>query len=209
MVPPNQFIPLAEETGLILPIGKWVLESACAQLAVWSKQKDKAHLTIAVNLSAHQFHQFDFVDSILKVLKDSGANPQRLQLEVTESLLLENIEEVISKMNALKERGVGFSLDDFGTGYSSLSYLSRLPLDHLKIDRSFVTNLGINDVAVPICSAIISMAHSLKLKVVAEGVENETQTYILSSVHGCDYLQGYLYGKPEPIEHFEALLKKS
>lgn len=141
MVSPAEFIPLAEDTGLILPLGQWVLETACAQLARWASRPGMAQLTVAVNVSARQFHQRDFVDQVLAVLAHTGANPHRLKLELTESLLVANIEDVIAKMSALKERGVGFSLDDFGTGYSSLSYLKRLPLDQLKIDQSFVRDL--------------------------------------------------------------------
>lgn len=202
-----QFIPLAEESGLILSIGEWVLETACEQLVKWSIHKETKHLIVAVNVSAHQFHQADFSDRVLEIIKRTGANPQRLKLEITESLLLNDIESIITKMNTLKNHGVGFSLDDFGTGYSSLSYLRRLPLDQIKIDRSFVMNLDISDDSVAICGAIISMAHSLKLKVVAEGVETETQSYILSSGHRCDFFQGYLFGKPSPIDQFEAQLK--
>ena len=207
MVLPMQFIPLAEESGLILSIGKWVLEAACEQLVKWSKKQGTEHLIVAINVSAHQFHQADFTDQVLEIIERTGANPQQLKLELTESLLLTDIECVITKMNKLKHRGVGFSLDDFGTGYSSLSYLSQLPLDQLKIDRSFVMNLDSNDDSVAICAAIISMAHSLKLKVVAEGVETEVQSYILGSGHRCDYFQGYLFGKPVPIDQFEAQLK--
>jgi diguanylate cyclase (GGDEF)-like protein len=208
IVSPLQFIPLAEESGLILPIGEWVLETACQQLVKWSNHKETEHLVVAVNVSAHQVQQSDFSDRVLKIINRTGANPQRLKLELTESLLLNDIESIIAKMTALKHHGVGFSLDDFGTGYSSLSYLSRLPLDQLKIDRSFVMNLDSNDDSVAICAAIISMAHNLKLKVVAEGVESETQSYILGSGHRCDYFQGYLFGKPLPIEQFEAQLKR-
>jgi diguanylate cyclase (GGDEF)-like protein/PAS domain S-box-containing protein len=207
LVAPADFIPLAEDTGLILPIGEWVLETACAQLVQWSTELETAELTIAVNVSAPQFKQVDFADRVLEVIERTGANPQRLKLELTESMLLSDIEGVITKMGILKARGVGFSLDDFGTGYSSLSYLSRLPLDQLKIDQSFVMNLEFNEDAVAISSAIISLAHSLKLKVVAEGIETDAQVYILSSVHRCDCLQGYLFGKPLPIEQFETLLK--
>jgi len=208
MVSPVDFIPLAEETGLILPIGTWVLETACTQLANWTTVAKTAHLTIAVNVSARQFHQPDFTNLVIQVLERTGANPQRLKLELTESMLLSNIEDTITKMNELKAHGVGFSLDDFGTGFSSLSYLSRLPLDELKIDRSFVNDLETNDNAVVICAATISLAHSLKLKVVAEGIETEAQIYVLSLVHRCDYLQGYFFSKPVPIEQFETLLQQ-
>lgn len=207
MLYPNQFIPLAEETGLILHIGQWVLKTACSQLAEWSNQPDLAHLTISVNVSALQFQQDDFADRVMGLLEQTGVNPRRLKLELTESMLIHNVEGIIAKMQRLKAVGVSFSLDDFGTGYSSLSYLSRLPLDQLKIDRSFVMNLEFDADSVAICAATISMAHSLKLKVVAEGVENETQSYILNSVHRCDAMQGYLFGEPVPIEQFETLVR--
>ena len=207
LIPPAEFIPLAEETGLILPIGEWVLETACLQLVEWSKQSPFEKLSIAVNVSAIQFKQANFADQILNVIERTGADPQYLKLELTESMLVSDIESVIDKMAALKAKGVGFALDDFGTGYSSLSYLTRLPLEQLKIDRAFVMNLETTDDSVSICAAIISLAHSLKLKVVAEGIETEAQSYILSTGHLCDYLQGYLYGKPLPIEQFEALVK--
>ena len=204
---PADFIQLAEETGLIMPLGFWVLYTACAQLAIWATHTETEHLTLAVNVSARQFQQDDFVASVLAVIESTGANPQRLKLELTESMLVSDVDRIIAKMKALKERGVGFSLDDFGTGYSSLSYLSRLPLDQLKIDRSFVMGLEFDESAVVICAATISLAHNLKLKVVAEGVENEAQSYFLGSVHHCDYLQGYLYSRPVPLCDFEALLK--
>jgi len=207
LVSPDQFIPLAEETGLIQPIGNWVLEVACIQLVKWAATKEMAHLSISVNVSAHQFQQDDFSERVIEALERTSANPERLKLELTESMLLSDIDSIIAKMDVLKERGVGFSLDDFGTGYSSLSYLSKLPLDQLKIDRSFVMNLESNDDNVAICAATISLAHSLKLKVVAEGVETETHRYILSSVHHCDILQGYLFGKPVPIDQLEASIK--
>lgn len=208
LIPPDNFIPLAEETGLILPIGQWVLETACAQLLAWANQPETEHLTIAVNVSAKQFRHSHYVDHVLAVLDHTGADPRKLKLELTESMLLNNMEEVIVKMTALKARGLSFSLDDFGTGYSSLSYLSRLPLDQIKIDRSFVMNIETNDNSVAICAAIIGMAHNLKIIVVAEGIETETQSYILNSGHRCDYFQGYFFGKPMPIEQFEVLLKQ-
>lgn len=206
LVSPAEFIPIAEDSGLILPIGQWVLEAACAQLVKWAGDVKTSELIIAINVSAHQFKQIDFADHVLEVIDKSGANPRRLKLELTESMLLNDIESVITKMGILKGKGVSFSLDDFGTGYSSLSYLSRLPLDQLKIDRSFVMNLESDENSVVICSAIINLAHSLKLKVVAEGIETEVQSYILSTVHHCDYLQGYLFSKPLPIDQFEAFL---
>jgi len=203
MVYPDQFIALAEDTGLILPLGLWVLEAACKQLAQWSTRADLAHLVVAVNVSALQLRQDNFVDGVIAVLQRTGADPRRLKLELTESLMLSNVDETIGKMRALKAVGVGFSLDDFGTGYSSLAYLSRLPLDQLKIDRSFVDGIESRDDAVVICAATIGLAHSLKLKVVAEGVETEAQRYFLSTVHHCDLIQGYLHSKPLSAADFE------
>ena len=209
LVSPAEFIPLAEETGLILPLGQWVLASACAQLAAWADHPELAHLTVAVNVSARQFRHKDFVDQVLAVLAATGANPTRLKLELTESVLVEDVEEVIEKMLTLKSTGVGFSLDDFGTGYSSLSYLSRLPFDLLKIDRSFVMNIETDNNAEVICAATINLAHSLKLQVVAEGVETEAQHDFLSKVHSCDFAQGYLFSHPLPLDTFEAFVRQA
>jgi diguanylate cyclase (GGDEF)-like protein/PAS domain S-box-containing protein len=209
MVPPADFIPLAEETGLIQPLGHWVLETACNQLATWASQPDMADLTLAVNVSARQFHHRDFVAQVLAVLDRSGAASHKLKLELTESLLVDDLEETVTKMRALKAHGVSFSLDDFGTGYSSLSYLKRLPLEQLKIDRSFVMDLEWDENDASICAAIIGMAHSLGLKVVAEGVETDAQRYFLSTVHRCDLLQGYLFGKPLPLQDFERAARRT
>jgi diguanylate cyclase (GGDEF)-like protein/PAS domain S-box-containing protein len=197
MVSPAEFIPLAEETGLILPLGQWVLETACRQLAVWATEDDKSHLSMAVNVSARQFRQADFVAQVLAVIDATGTNPARLKLELTESLLLDNVEDIIAKMRALKAQGVCFSLDDFGTGYSSLSYLKRLPLDQLKIDQSFVRDVlsDANDAA--IAKTIVALAQSMGLAVIAEGVETVAQRDLLASL-GCHAYQGYLYGRPGP-----------
>ncbi|MDO8448532.1 MAG: EAL domain-containing protein [Rhodoferax sp.] len=207
MVSPADFIPLAEETGLILPLGHWVLETACTQLAVWATQPEMAHLTVAVNVSAHQFRQADFVELVLTVLHKTGANPQRLKLELTESLLVSNVEEIIEKMFALKAKGVGFSLDDFGTGYSSLSYLKRLPLDQLKIDQSFVRDVLSDPNDAAIAKTIIALAQSLGLGVIAEGVESAAQRDFLAS-SGCHAYQGYFFSRPLPIEGFEAFAQR-
>ena len=205
LVSPAEFIPLAEETGLIVPLGAWVLEAACQRLAAWALRADLRHLTIAVNVSARQFHRADFVDQVLGVLQRTGANPQRLKLELTESLLVQNLDSVIAKMNALRAVGVGFSLDDFGTGYSSLSYLKRLPLDQLKIDRSFVHDLLTDASDAAISKTIIALGYSLGLEVIAEGVETTGQRdYLLT--HGCRAFQGYLFCRPMPIEPFENYL---
>jgi EAL domain-containing protein (putative c-di-GMP-specific phosphodiesterase class I) len=205
MVPPGEFIPLAEDTGLILPLGEWVLDAACRQLARWATQLELAHLTLAVNVSAHQFGQVDFVDQVLAVLKNTGADPRFLKLELTESLLVDNVQDIIGKMFALKARGVGFALDDFGTGYSSLSYLKRLPLDQLKIDQSFVRDILVDPNDAAIARTIVALAESLGLGVIAEGVETETQREFLAK-SGCHAFQGYLYSKPVALDKFELLL---
>ena len=157
---PAEFIPLAEETGLILPLGQWVLETACRQLVTWSAHPDLAHLTLAVNVSAKQFHQPDFVARVQGVLARTGVNPKRLKLELTESLMINDVEGIIAKMTSLKASGVGFSLDDFGTGYSSLSYLKRLPLDQLKIDQSFVRDVLIDNDDAVIARTIVALGHN-------------------------------------------------
>jgi len=197
LVSPVDFIPLAESTGLILPLGQWVLETACAQLKAWSSCPDKAHWKLAVNVSARQFRQPDFVAQVLATLDCTGANPQHLKLELTESLLVADIDDVITKMHALKKVGVGFSLDDFGTGYSSLSYLKQLPLDQLKIDQSFVRDLLSDPGDAAIARAIVAMGHNLGLQVIAEGVETVEQRDMLALL-GCDAYQGYYFGRPAP-----------
>jgi len=207
LVSPAEFIPLAEESGLILPLGQWVLASACARLAVWAQRPDMAHLTMAVNVSARQFHQADFVDKVQAVLAQTGVNPKRLKLELTESLLVEDVQGTIGKMNSLKTQGVGFSLDDFGTGYSSLSYLKRLPLDQLKIDQGFVRNILTDPNDAAIAGMVIVLAESLGLTVIAEGVELETQRDVLAR-QGCHAYQGYLFSPPLPIAEFEAYARR-
>ncbi len=205
LVSPAEFIPVAEVCGLILPLGQWVLESACRQLVRWGRDSRTAHLTIAVNVSARQFHHPAFVDRVLSAIEESGASPERLKLELTESLLLSDVDDVIDKMTALKQRGVGFSLDDFGTGYSSLAYLKRLPLDQLKIDQSFVSDIVTNANDAAITNAIVSLAHNLGLSVIAEGVETESQCAYLAR-QGCHAYQGFLFGRPGPVELLEAML---
>ena len=208
IVSPAEFIPLAEETGLIVPLGRWVLESACRQLAHWAVQPSMAPLTIAVNVSPRQFHQPDFVDQVLRVIESTGANPRLLKLELTEGLLVSNFEDVIFKMGRLKEAGVGFSLDDFGTGYSSLAYLKRLPLDQLKIDQSFIKDILIDRSDAAIAKTIIALADSLGLTVIAEGVETEAQRSFLAA-QGCSAYQGYLFSRPLPIDAFDAFAARS
>jgi diguanylate cyclase (GGDEF)-like protein/PAS domain S-box-containing protein len=205
LVPPAEFIPLAEETGLILPLGHWVLETACAQLVAWSSRPELADITLAVNISARQFRHPDFAYQVLTIIKKSGANPQKLKLELTESLLLDDVVDIISKMSALKAEGVGFSLDDFGTGYSSLTYLKRLPLDQLKIDKSFVQDVLTDPNDAAIARTIVALARSMGLSVIAEGVETEAQRDFLAS-EGCDAYQGYLFGRPMPIQKFELMV---
>ena len=198
MVSPAEFIPVAEQTGLILAIGDWVMRAACQRLASWALQTATAEWTMAVNLSARQLRQADFVSSVKAVLADTGANPSLLKLELTESLLLHDVEDTILKMDQLAELGIRFSLDDFGTGYSSLSYLKRLPLSVLKIDQSFVRDLLTDPNDAAIARTILQLAESLDLKVVAEGVETEGQMQLLQ-VMGCEAFQGYLFGRPAPI----------
>ncbi|MFA6202831.1 MAG: EAL domain-containing protein [Gallionella sp.] len=205
MVSPAQFIPLAEESGLILPVGEWVLKTACHQLKVWQDNALTRELTLAVNVSSKQFRQAEFVELVKKTLQSSGANPSLLKLELTESLLLENIDEIIAKMNELKLMGIHFSIDDFGTGYSSLQYIKRLPLDQLKIDQSFVRDIMDDNNDAAIVQTIIAMSDALGLNVIAEGVETREQRAFLDS-HGCHTFQGYLFSKPIPLEQFEILL---
>ena len=207
LVSPAEFIPLAEETGLILPLGLWVLETACAQLALWAGRPETAQLTLSVNLSVRQLRQPDFVAQVLATLRRTGADPRRLKLELTESLLVTEVESTISKMNALKEQGVGFSLDDFGTGYSSLSYLKRLPLDQLKIDQSFVRDILVDPNDAAIARMVVVLAESLGLTVLAEGVESEEQREVLAEL-GCHAYQGYLFSRPLPLAGFEAFLQR-
>jgi diguanylate cyclase (GGDEF)-like protein/PAS domain S-box-containing protein len=208
MVSPAEFIPLAEETGLILPLGHWVLEMACVQLALWAARQETSHLTLAVNVSARQFSLPNLPEQVLAMVEHTGALPARLKLELTESLLLENAEDIIAKMTVLKARGVGFSMDDFGTGYSSLSYLKRLPLDQLKIDQSFVRDVLTDPNDAAIARTVIALGQSLGLAVIAEGVETEGQMEFLAR-HGCLAYQGYLFSRPLPIEGFDAFVRRS
>jgi diguanylate cyclase (GGDEF)-like protein/PAS domain S-box-containing protein len=205
MVPPAHFIPTAEETSLIVPIGRWVLEQACAQLAAWATNPQRSHLGIAVNVSVRQFRDPDFVDEVMTAIAKYGIAPHKLKLELTESLLADGIEVTVAKMGSLKAMGVTLSLDDFGMGYSSLSYLKRLPLDQLKIDREFVKDIltDANDAA--IARTIIGLAQSLSLGVIAEGVETQAQRAFLAQ-QGCYEYQGYLFCKPLPIDELEAFM---
>jgi diguanylate cyclase (GGDEF)-like protein/PAS domain S-box-containing protein len=205
LLAPADFICMAEQTGLILSLGHWVLDAACQQLVAWSRTRLTRALFLSVNVSVRQFRQADFVDQLLAALQRTGANPERLRLELTESLLLTDVEDVIARMQQLREHGVGFSLDDFGTGYSSLSYLKRLPLDQLKIDQGFVRDVLTDPNDAAIVRTILALANSLDLGVVAEGVETPGQLEFLKQ-HGCPAFQGYLFGRPMPVEVLEAAL---
>ena len=205
MIAPIEFIPLAEETGLIVAIGLWELEMACAQLKVWESHPQTNQLQLSVNVCARQLHQADFVERVHAVLEKTVINPSRLKLELTESMVLHDIDDTIIKMQALKALGLRFSMDDFGTGYSSLSYLTQLPLDQLKIDQSFVHNLGLKPADAIVVQTIIGMAKNLGIEVIAEGVETEMQRAFLEA-NGCQLIQGYLFSKPVPLEAFERLL---
>lgn len=205
LVSPVEFIPLAEESGLIVPIGLWVLQTACAQLKVWQQDIHTRDLVLAVNVSAKQFRAADFVTQVQRVLLESGAKPARLKLELTESTVLENVEDTIAKMRELKLLGISFSMDDFGTGYSSLSYLKRLPLDQIKIDQSFVRDITTDPNDAAIVQTIIAMTEAMGLNVIAEGVETEAQQEFLE-LRGCHAFQGYLFSKPVALSQFESLL---
>lgn len=205
LVMPGAFMALAEETGLIVPLGTWVLESACARLASWASHADTADLVLSVNVSIQQVRKANFVELVQAIVHRTGADPRRLKLELTESLLMADVDDTISKMLALKAKGVSFALDDFGTGYSCLSYLKRLPLQELKIDRSFVRDVLTDPSGAVIAKAIMALARSLGLAVIAEGVEQEEQREFLAQ-NGCDAYQGYLISRPVPLEEFERLV---
>lgn len=207
LVSPFEFIPLAEEVGLILPIGLWVLRTACAQLKAWENNSHAKHLQLAVNVSPIQFRQADFVEQVSAVLKKNDIEASQLKIELTESMMFDNIDDTITKMQKLKEVGVRFSMDDFGTGYSSLSYLTRLPLDQLKIDQSFVRNIGVHNNDAVIVQTIIGMTHNLGMTVIAEGVETEAQRTFLEK-NGCLNYQGYLFSRPVSLGEFEKLLER-
>jgi len=213
MVSPMDFIPLAEDTGLIIPIGHWVLgigywvlETACQQLKKWQGQSVKSNWHIAVNVSARQFRQQNFVAEVQEIVSSTGIEPSCLKLELTESLVLDDVKGAITKMQQLNQLGILFSMDDFGTGHSSLSNLKRLPLDQLKIDQSFVRDITSDPDDAAIVQAIISLSHSLKLNVIAEGVETDEQRQFLYE-SGCSQYQGYLFSRPLPLQEFEALVE--
>ncbi|MBS1184612.1 MAG: putative diguanylate cyclase/phosphodiesterase & domain with sensor(s) [Proteobacteria bacterium] len=206
LVSPDAFIPLAEDTGLILAIGQWVLDTACAQLKAWEKDPRTQSLQMSVNVSARQFHQEDFVESVQRSLVSSGIDPARLKLELTESVVLDNVDAVVSRMQQLNALGIRFCLDDFGTGYSSLSYLKRLPLDQVKIDQSFVRDVPEDPNDAAIVRAIMAMSRSLGLQVIAEGVETQAQRDFLLQ-NACTVYQGFLFCEPIPIEEWGRLLR--
>jgi predicted signal transduction protein with EAL and GGDEF domain len=206
LVSPDAFIPLAEDTGLILAIGQWVLDTACAQLKAWEKDPRTHSLQLSVNVSARQFHQEDFVESVQHSLVSSGIDPARLKLELTESVVLDDVDAVVSRMQQLNGLGIRFCLDDFGTGYSSLSYLKRLPLDQVKIDQSFVRDVPEDPNDAAIVRAIMAMSRSLGLQVIAEGVETQAQRDFLLQ-NECTVYQGFLFCEPIPIEEWERLLR--
>jgi EAL domain-containing protein (putative c-di-GMP-specific phosphodiesterase class I) len=209
MVPPADFIPIAEESSLIVEIGDWVLNSACKQIAEWGYNEQTRNLVLAVNISAQQFIQPDFVEKITTLLHKYNIEASRLKLELTESVVLDDLKSVVAKMNILRDvLGVTLSLDDFGTGYSSLSYLKQLPLDQIKIDQSFVRDMTSDASDAMMVKNIIDMAHNFGLNVIAEGVETEEQLALLRK-NGCKSYQGYLFSKPIPIEQFDMFLNKN
>jgi diguanylate cyclase (GGDEF)-like protein len=206
LVSPAKFIPIAEETGLIVPIGEWVLRTACNQSLAWQAQGFSS-LKIAVNLSARQFKQQNLVETVTQVLDATGLDPNYLELELTESLMVDNIQQSINIMQQLHNMGIVLSVDDFGTGYSSLNYLKRFPIHTLKIDQSFVRDLAVDSDDAAIVDAIISLAHSLKLSVIAEGVESQEQLIYLQN-KGCDEIQGYYFSRPLPAPTLTQLLEE-
>jgi diguanylate cyclase (GGDEF)-like protein len=205
LVSPAQFIPLAEDTGLIIPIGAWVLRTACHENLGWQREGELP-IHVSVNLSARQFVQEDLLADIELMIEELQINPRCLELELTESSIMPNAEDTIETLQALKKQGIGISVDDFGTGYSSLSYLKRFPIDILKIDQSFIRDISVDSDGNALVTAIIAMAHNLKLQVVAEGVETYQQLNFLRQ-HHCDYAQGFLFGKAVPAQEFRAMLK--
>ena len=206
LVPPVEFIPLLEETGLIVPAGEWVLRTACAQISAW-QEAGLTPVPVAVNLSAKQFHQQDICEMVMRALREYDVDPQFLEIEITESAAMLNAEQTATTLHKLKALGVRIAIDDFGTGYSSLSYLKRFPIDSLKIDRSFVTDLPGNEDDASIAQAVITMAHALRLKVIAEGVENEAQLAFLTA-NGCDEMQGYFFSRPLLVDDCTQLLRE-
>jgi len=206
MIPPMQFIPMAETSGLIIPIGEFVIRTVCKQIKTWQDAGFK-EMNVALNISSYQFDKQNLIEIVKKALQDTMISPQCLEMEITESTIMRNPEKAIQILTKLKTMGMGIAIDDFGTGYSSLSYLKRLPLDFLKIDQSFVKGVVSDPRDQTIVKATIAMAHSLKLKTIAEGVETEEQLCFLQE-HGCDELQGYLFSRPLPAEEIPEILTK-
>ncbi len=204
LISPAEFIPVAEKTGRIVEIGAWVLDQVCNQIACWHAD-GLGYVKVAVNLSAIQFMHQDLGKTVRAALDSSGIPPAYLELEITEGAIIEDVQSAVAAMQSFKEIGVTLSLDDFGTGYSSLSYLKKFPIDYLKIDQSFVRDLLVETDADAIVLSIIGLAHNMRMKVIAEGVETEAQRDFLTE-HGCDLLQGYLFSKPVPASQFAALL---
>jgi diguanylate cyclase (GGDEF)-like protein len=204
-VSPAEFIPVAEASGLILPLGRWAMRAACGQLAQWRHIPAMSHLSVAVNVSVHQFRQPAFVSEVLEIVDESGIDPRLLKLELTETVLIDDVDDTVDKMLRLKAHGIGFALDDFGTGYSSLSYLKRLPLDQLKIDRAFVRDILENPNDASIARSIVALSQSLGLGIIAEGVETQAQRAFLAKI-GCGCCQGYLFGRPMEAAALEALV---
>jgi EAL domain-containing protein (putative c-di-GMP-specific phosphodiesterase class I) len=207
MISPMEFIPIAEETGLIIPIGEWVLHTACKQTKLW---QDEGYypFNIAINLSAKQFRQANLVEIINNIIVETGINPKDVELEITETMAMENINDTIKILDKLKNNGITIALDDFGTGYSSLNYLKKLPIDILKIDKDFIYDIADQQNQDEIVNIIISLAHSMNLKVVAEGVETVDKLNFLKQ-HNCDKVQGYYFSKPLNKEDTENLLKSN
>jgi EAL domain-containing protein (putative c-di-GMP-specific phosphodiesterase class I) len=206
LIPPGEFIPVAEDTGLIVPIGEWVLREACKQNKMW-QDKGLKHIAMAVNISMLQFRQKEFVDTVSRALKETGLDPKYLELELTESIVMEDIEATIKTLHELKAKGIRLSIDDFGTGYSSLSYLKRMPIDMLKIDRSFVMDITVDANDAAIARATIQLAQSMDLEVIAEGVETREQLELLCNLQ-CNKIQGYLFSKPLPSHEIKGVLIK-
>jgi EAL domain-containing protein (putative c-di-GMP-specific phosphodiesterase class I) len=207
MVPPVRFIPLAEETGMILPLGAWVLQSACRQMVAWQQER-RDYLRVAVNVSARQMAEQDFVQSVAHVLAETGLHPSCLELELTESAVMNDVEHAIAVMHALKGLGVKLAIDDFGTGYSSLAHLKRFAVDVLKIDQAFVRDLTIDPDDAAIVSTIIALAANLNLQVISEGVETLDQLSFLRE-HGCSHMQGYYFSRPVPATAINAVLDEN
>ena len=205
LVPPNDFIPLAESSGLMVPIGDWVLRSACRQLARWQDNPASANVSLAVNVSASQFAEADFVERVLAIARETGVRTTLLKLELTESMLADDVDDIVRKMAALKAHGVRFSLDDFGTGFSSLAYLRQLPLDQLKIDQSFVRNMLASSKDASIARTVVALGHDLGLDVIAEGVETSEHRRTLADM-GCSHYQGYFFARPLASADFDAFV---